>query len=241
MSEDLKADKRSVAIMQPYFAPYLGYFNLIASTDIFVFHDDVKYTKKGWINRNRLCDGDSSKVISVPIAKDSDFRKINERFISQSFNPSKLRNEIREFLKKLPFSNDSDPFLSLIETNVAPNSNLSGTLINLVEDFSSYLDLQNHFLKASDFELDPNLKGEARVLEICKLVGASIYVNPPGGRHLYSRSRFQSNGLTLAFLQPDVLQSETNKDVETSSILSFLAHFGLASTIARAKNGFTFI
>ena len=238
MSEDSKVDGRSVAIMQPYFAPYLGYFNLIAATDVFVFHDDVKYTKKGWINRNRICDGDSSKIISVSIAKDSDFRKINERITSQSFNPSKLHNEIREFLKKLRFSKDSDPFLSSIETNVAPNSNLAASLINLVKDFSSSLDLQSHFLNASDFELDPKLSGEARVLEICKLVGATIYVNPPGGEHLYSSQKFQRNGLTLAFLQPNVLESETNKEIETSSILSYLAHFGLDNTIARAKTGF---
>ena len=238
MSLNVTAKGRSVAVMQPYFAPYVGYFNLIAAADIFVFHDDVKYTKKGWINRNRICDGKRSKTISLPLAKDSDFLNINQRMIAQSFVPRKLENEISEFLKGLPFSKDAEALIKLLQDKVQATSNLATSLIELTVDYSTYLKLETEFVKSSDFQIDPTLRGEARVIELCKCAGATHYVNPPGGEHLYSSETFDVNGLSLSFLQPGVLEESTGGEVETSSILSFLAHYGYDQTITDVKSRF---
>ena len=71
-----------VAIMQPYFVPYIGYFQLIAAVDLFVLHDRVKYVKKGWINRNRILQDGSDAVISLPISHDSDTLDIRDRRVA---------------------------------------------------------------------------------------------------------------------------------------------------------------
>jgi len=94
-------------------------------------------------------------------------------------------------------------------------------------------------LKSSDLEIDPALRGEARVIEICKLVGATGYVNPPGGERLYSSDNFKENGMTLTFIQPSVLEEKPTSEVDLSSVLSFVAHYGFNETITAAKTGFT--
>ena len=81
--------------MQPYFFPYLGYFKLINAVDKFVVYDDVEYTKKGWINRNRLLFGNEINTFSIPIRKSSDYDKIKEKFVSDD------ENGIRLILKNL--------------------------------------------------------------------------------------------------------------------------------------------
>ena len=59
-----------LAIMQPYFLPYIGYFQLISAVDVFVVYDNIKYTKKGWINRNRIIQNGRDGVFSLPLKKD---------------------------------------------------------------------------------------------------------------------------------------------------------------------------
>ena len=74
-----------VAIMQPYFLPYLGYLQLIKSVDIFVVYDTIQYTKKGWINRNRYLSNNNPSMFSIPIKKDSDYLDINQRVLSDNY------------------------------------------------------------------------------------------------------------------------------------------------------------
>ena len=64
---------KKLGVMQPYFLPYIGYFQLIEAADVFVVYDNIKYTKKGWINRNRMLRNGSDMVFSLPLKKDSDF------------------------------------------------------------------------------------------------------------------------------------------------------------------------
>src|SRR2546428_11706595 len=93
---------KSLAIMQPYFLPYVGYFQLINAADLFIVYDNVKYTKKGWINRNRFLLNGKDAVFSIPLKKDSDSRDIRDREISPGFNKSKLLNQIREAYRRSP-------------------------------------------------------------------------------------------------------------------------------------------
>ena len=67
-----------LAIMQPYLFPYLGYFQLIAAVDKFVFYDDVNFIKNGWINRNRLLISGKVNYITIPLSGASSFLKINQ-------------------------------------------------------------------------------------------------------------------------------------------------------------------
>src|SRR5437868_13460953 len=91
-----------VAIMQPYFLPYIGYFQLIESVDLFVIYDNIKYTKKGWINRNRFLRNGADVVFTVPLRKDSDSLNVRERAVADDFDPRKLVNQVREAYRRAP-------------------------------------------------------------------------------------------------------------------------------------------
>ena len=77
-----------VAIMQPYFLPYIGYLQLLNSVDKFILYDDIEYTKKGWINRNRIVDGE---IITLPLKKDSDYLNVVERRLSDDWRKQKTK------------------------------------------------------------------------------------------------------------------------------------------------------
>jgi hypothetical protein len=75
-----------IAIMQPYFFPYIGYFQLINAVDEFVVYDNIEYTKKGWINRNRILVNSQDAYITLPLKRDSDYLDIRERFLADSWS-----------------------------------------------------------------------------------------------------------------------------------------------------------
>jgi len=75
-----------IAIMQPYFFPYIGYFQLVNSVDEFVIYDNIQFTKKGWINRNRILVNQNEDYISLPLKKDSDYLNVNQRFLSDAWS-----------------------------------------------------------------------------------------------------------------------------------------------------------
>ena len=85
-----------IGIMQPYIYPYIGYFQLINSVDVFVIYDDIEYTKKGWINRNRLLQNGKDEYFTIPIKKDSDFLDVKHRVLSDNWSKDrdKLINKI---------------------------------------------------------------------------------------------------------------------------------------------------
>src|SRR5256885_15648655 len=84
-----------VAIMQPYFLPYIGYFQLIGSVDLFIIYDNIKYTKKGWINRNRFLRNGAEVVFTVPLRKDSDFLNVKDRAVAGGISPGQIDKHLR--------------------------------------------------------------------------------------------------------------------------------------------------
>ena len=100
-----------LAIMQPYFLPYIGYFQLIAGADKFVIYDNIQYTKKGWINRNRMLQNGSDKVFSLPLAKTSDRLDIIGRDLAAVFIRRQLLNQFRGNYNKAPYFSDVWPLI----------------------------------------------------------------------------------------------------------------------------------
>ena len=80
-----------IALMQPYFIPYIGYFQLINAVDQFIIYDDIQYTKKGWINRNRILVNNSDAYITLPLKKDSDYADIKDRHLAASWNSDRKK------------------------------------------------------------------------------------------------------------------------------------------------------
>ncbi len=188
-----------LAIMQPYFLPYIGYFQLINSVDEFVIYDNIQFTKKGWINRNRILVNQKEDYISIPLKKDSDYLNVNQRFLSDTWNVDrkKMLNKIVESYRKAPHFESTytlfEKCLMFEETNLFDfiHNSLTQTLL--------YLSITTKITVSSSIEIDHQLKSEEKVLAICKSQNASTYINPSGGIELYSKERFEAVGVQLKF------------------------------------------
>lgn len=188
-----------VAIMQPYLLPYIGYFQLINAVDVFVVYDNIKYTKKGWINRNRYLSNGIDAIFSLPIKKDSDFLDIVEREVSPDFNPSKMLNQLKEAYRKAPFATQTMGLLETILMN--DERNLFRFIRHGLEKTCQHLGISTPILDSSSLAIDHALQSQDKVLALCQATRANTYLNPIGGTALYSNDAFMKHGLELKFLR----------------------------------------
>ena len=185
--------------MQPYFLPYIGYWQLISLVDAFVVYDNIKYTKKGWINRNRFLRNGSEAVFSLPLRKDSDFLNVDQRFLADSFDREDLLNRFREAYRKAHEFSSVMPLLEGIIRN--PAQNLFEYIFASIQVVCEFLGIRTPLIVSSAIDCDHSLKAAGRVQAICKALGADTYVNPVGGMELYSKEDFDTQGINLKFLK----------------------------------------
>lgn len=188
-----------LAIMQPYFLPYIGYFQLIAAVDVFVIYDNIKYTKKGWINRNRLFLNGSDVVFTLPLKNADDHLEVIERELAESYSRIKLLNQFRGAYLKAPQFAATFPLLERIVGD--PETNLFRYIHSSILALRDHLELPTEIRVSSAVDIDHDLRGEDKVLAICHALGAATYVNAIGGMELYSRQRFAEHGIALTFIK----------------------------------------
>ena len=191
-----------VGIMQPYFMPYIGYFQLLNLVDKFVIYDNIQYTKKGWINRNRILLNGQVKYITIPMKKDSDFLNINQRFIAEQW-----LNDRFKMLKQIQLAYATAPNFNLV-FNLIENClkfeslNLFDFLFNSIKLTNEFLGIDTNLIISSGLKINHDLKSEIKVIEICKNLGAKTYLNPEGGKKLYNSHNFKTNDIDLIFFKP---------------------------------------
>jgi hypothetical protein len=232
-----------IGIMQPYFLPYIGYFQLINMVDRFVIYDNIKYTKKGWINRNRILINGKDEYVTLPLKKAPDHMNIDQRYLSASFfsEREKILNKIRGNYRNAVCYTDTIKLLEDIFNFDDPN--LFHFIFNSLKLICMYLDLSTELVVSSTLPIDHSLKGEDKVQAICKLLDADTYVNPIGGLELYSKEKFNKNNIDLFFLKPD---STTYKQFNTEfvpnlSILDVMMFNRKGSIVDLLNNGYTLI
>ncbi len=189
-----------LGIMQPYFMPYIGYWQLMAAVDTYVIYDDVNYIKKGWINRNNILVNNDKQLFTISLNGASQNKLINEITIADDF--TKLRKTIHMAYHKAPYYNDVMALLDKIFSY--QSSNLADFIANSIELVCQYLDIQTKIIMSSDIEKDNSLKGQDKILEICKLLNADTYYNAIGGQELYDKSVFEKENIKLCFLKSDI-------------------------------------
>jgi len=191
-----------LAIMQPYFLPYLGYFQLIAAVDKFVIYDDVQFIKGGWINRNRLLLHGCEHLFTAPLVGASPNRLISElELVTKTNWRRKLLRTIEQAYQTATQFGEVIPVLS--EIIMFPERQLSGYLLHSLEKLKSYLEIPTALVASSAIYRNEELKGQARILDICRKEGASVYVNASGGRQLYDSAAFREQGIDLRFLESE--------------------------------------
>lgn len=187
--------------MQPYFFPYIGYFQLLNLVDKFVIYDNVQYTKKGWINRNRINLNGEIITISIPIKKGSDFLNINERYLAENWDKEKIKliNKLRQAYLNAP---NYRVFFPIIEEILnEENENLFEFIFNSILKINKFLEIKTPIVISSHLKINHDLKSEEKVLGICKALNSKSYYNSIGGENLYFKKSFQNKNIDLNFIK----------------------------------------
>lgn len=194
-----------LGIMQPYFIPYIGYWQLMNAVDKYVIYDDVNFIKGGWINRNRILINGEPKYYNIPMLGASSFKKINEVGVNQAeLRKGKNLRTLEEAYKSAPYFKD---VFSLMEKVFScEETSLAAFIENSFKIINNYLGITTQLIRSSNLEKDCTLRGQTKVIEICRLLGATEYYNAIGGQELYSYQDFNENGIKLSFLKTDSLE-----------------------------------
>lgn len=213
-----------VAIMQPYFMPYIGYFQLINAVDTFVIYDNIQYTKKGWINRNRILENGKDTFITLPLSKDSDYLDVVARKLASDFNQSKMKlvNKISACYKKAPQFNNIFPIITDCLNH--QEENLFEFILYSLKAVNTYLNIDTKIVISSTIHINHQLKNSDKVIALCKALDATEYINPSGGKELYDVVDFKENGIDLKFIQSEPIQYPqfSNEFVPWLSIIDVL-------------------
>lgn len=189
-----------VGVMQPYFFPYIGYWQLINAVDKYVIYDDVNYINRGWVNRNRILVNGNTKYFNVPLFGASQNKLINE--ITVNLDEKEIERNLRilkSSYKKAPYFEEIYPIMEEIlkyKSNI-----LSAYLANSIKVICKYLDINTEIIISSSLKKDNRLKGEEKILAICKELKATDYYNAIGGMNLYHFDLFSEQGVKLHFIK----------------------------------------
>jgi hypothetical protein len=213
-----------LAVMQPYFLPYLGYFQLLQAADTFVFFDDVNYIKKGWINKNQVLANNQAYKFTVPLLKASQNKLINEVYISDykvwredfmklielNYKKAPYFSSTCAWLKELLYKKDFELISDLASESIIAASKLLDIHVELC--YSSQL----------DYRKSTTSNGQEKILSICRLLGGTEYINPYNGAELYNNDDFVKSGVILHFLKMNEIRYEQLKKGEFIPYLSIL-------------------
>lgn len=211
-----------LGIMQPYLFPYIGYFQLINCSDLFVIYDDVQYINRGWINRNRLLNKGQPFLFTLSLKKDSSTLNINERMFSDEFD-----NESRKLLKSLEYFYSKAPHFKETMNLIADifqfkTPNIAEFISNQISKVCEHLDIKTPLLLSSETNRDLSLKGEDAIIDIVRVLRGDHYINPIGGTNLYSKNQFDINGIQLSFLKTNEIRYPQFNNDEFVSNLSII-------------------
>jgi len=185
--------------MQPYFLPYIGYFQLIRAVDEFIVYDNIQFSKKGWFHRNRMLQNGKDEYFSLTLKKDSDFLDVRDRRLSDSWaaDREKIVRKIAQNYRKAPYFETIFPMVESIF--YFPEQRLFDFIFSSLRTVCRYLDITTPLTVSSTVEIDHTLKGQDKVIALVKKTGGRIYLNPIGGFDLYHPADFSAEGLTLQF------------------------------------------
>ncbi len=192
----------TLAIMQPYLFPYIGYWQLVYSVDTFVIMEDLNYIKQGYINRNCILINGQAQRITLELIHASQNKLMTEIEIGN--NREQLLKTVERAYKHAPYFPDVFP---LIRTVLEfPEKNLAKFISNSIVEISNFLGLDTKIVHSCDFERDHQLRAQDMVLDICKKFNATNYINTIGGQKLYSSEVFKDHGINLNFIEPEITE-----------------------------------
>lgn len=195
-----------IAGMQPYFLPYLPYFQLISSVDRFIVYDDVQYIQRGWINRNRFLKDGKDAYFTLCLQKSASNTKICDKLLVPDYEKdfSRIVKLFEQSYKRAPYYKQN--FEVIRQIFIFQGNNLSKFITNSLKIMCAYLDINTEILISSELGIGTDLKGTERVIKICKELSGDICINSIGGVNLYSKETFREQGIELMFLKSNEIR-----------------------------------
>lgn len=223
--------------MQPYFLPYLGYFQLINAVDVFVVYDNVEFSRKGWFHRNRLLFDGQVEMFTINLVKDSDYLDVVDRRVSDVYmerDRHKILRKVKQYYRRAPHFDEVFPFLESVF--MFDSTNLFQYIHNAIVETCRFLQIKTKILVSSTLSVDHSLRNKYRIFEIAKFMNVAHYVNPIGGQTLYNVEDFASHGVKLSFLRPHLRpypQVGDGEFVPSLSIIDVIMNLDLSEVQAR--------
>ena len=230
-----------LGIMQPYFIPYIGYWQLMNAVDKYIVYDDVNFIKGGWINRNRILVNGEPKYFNIPMLGASPHKLINEVEVNHN---EKLKNKnmriIEGAYQKAPYYDDVKILIEKIMNG--EQKNISDFILNSLNVINEYLGIETELILSSTLDKDCSLKGQDKVLSICELLGATEYYNAIGGQELYSFEEFKKHGIDLKFLKTDKIEyKQLHNEFQSNLSIIDVMMFNSKDKVKEFLNKYTLI
>ncbi len=210
--------------MQPYFLPYIGYFQLIHAVDEFIVYDNIQFSKKGWFHRNRMLQNGKDEYFSLSLKKDSDFLDVRDRRLSDSW-PDDREKILRKIAQNYRKAQHFEAVYPLVESIFRyPEARLFDFIFCSLKTVCDFLQITTSLTVSSALEIDHSLKSQDKVIALVKKAGGSSYLNPIGGFDLYNPEDFRAQGLTLQFhkARPFSYPQSGNEFVPWLSVLDLM-------------------
>lgn len=228
-----------IAGNQPYFLPYIGFWQLVNAADLFLIGDNYNFIKRGWIQRNRILINGKPFFFGLEVKHITSFRKINEtEFID--FDVAQKLNTVYRAYRKAP---QFDAGYNLVKTILDnPERNVAEFLFQSIKDVCRFLGIDTKFIRSSEIPGNDSYKREYRIYDFCHRLGGDTYLNAVGGQDLYHFDDFEKHGITLKFIHPNIRPYKQfyNEFVPGLSILDVIM-FNSLEMIKEMLNDFSVI
>ena len=194
----------TLAIMQPYLFPYIGYWQLINAVDTFVIYDNIQFSKKGWFHRNNFLMNGKKTLFTIPLKKDSDNLDVVDRYLSDDSEKqiNRIVAQMKNNYKKAPYYSDVFPLIEAVF--IHQEKNLFSYIFHSIKMICNYLDIDTKIVKSSTININHNLRSQDKVIAINKNLNSIKYINPIGGMELYDVESFNKETIELKFLESEV-------------------------------------
>lgn len=220
-----------VAVMQPYIFPYLPYFQLIHAVECFVILDTVQYLRQGWMNRNRIKLGGRSHLFSIPIHKAPQATTIDKVLFADNveIEAQRLLVLLEHAYKGAPYWAQFNELVSSLFAGLKPRSSFVDFAEQSIQAVSKLLEIETTMIRASSLGPRQHASAELYIIDLCHQLGATVYVNAKGGKHLYNATSFHSEDIRLVFLEAELPEYAqiSGEFVANLSVLDALANLGL--------------
>ncbi|MEA2077129.1 MAG: WbqC family protein [Candidatus Marinimicrobia bacterium] len=224
-----------LAIMQPYFFPYIGYYQLISLVDKFIIYDDVAFIKNGWINRNRILLNKSEHFITLSLSGASSHKLINETYIQTNASiQKKILKTIHQEYSKAPYFNETYKLVEEVIDLINIEKNISTIALKSLKIVTDHLKFETEFeLSSEKYSHTKGIGREERLFKIIEENKADEYINLPGGNTLYSKEEFLKRGINLSFLEPGKVEYKqfSSPYIPNLSIIDVLMFNGKDDTL----------